>query len=67
MSEKFGSPDKPLQIKCTSIGSPTRDRHYWCIVTASGDQYYFGISGFQQAMLISHQSSEAALKLGEGA
>ena len=65
MPERFGSPDKPLKVKCTSLGSPAADRHYWCLVTEDGNQYYFGIGSFQQAMLISSQSHEAAAKMAD--
>lgn len=67
MPEKFGSPDKPLKIKCTSVGSPALDRHYWCIVTESGDQYYFGIGSFEQGMLLSAQSGKAASDMAKAA
>ncbi len=63
MSEKFGSPTKPLRTKCTSIGFG--DVPYWCLVADDGTQYYFEIRSWQMAMMISSQSNSAALKIAD--
>lgn len=58
MSRQFGSPADPVNVKCTSLGRPAKDRAYWSIVAADGTQLCLGMT-FDQLRLIASQASEA--------
>lgn len=52
-----GSPDKPLKIRCTSIGRPSPTKPYLCIVFEDGTQLYVGMT-FDIARLFAVQTAE---------
>lgn len=60
VSDKTGCPTKPLKIKCTSMGIPSATSAYWCIVAQDGHQFYFDVSSWRQAQLISDQAGDYA-------
>ena len=59
--EKYGSPNRPKKIKCTSIGSPGPTKPYLCLVFEDGTQIYAGMT-FDIARLFSLQAAEVVAK-----
>lgn len=55
---RFGTPQSPKPVKCTSLGQPSSDRCYWSIVLADGQQICLGFT-FDQLRLVAAQSSKA--------
>ena len=58
----LGTPDKPLMVKCTSIGQPDKDSAYLSVVTMDGKQLCLGF-GLSQILLIASQASKAAMTM----
>ncbi len=55
--ERFGSVNRPLKLKCLSIGSPQPDKPYLCLVDEDGRQFYFRLThGLNR--LLHHQSGK---------
>jgi hypothetical protein len=55
--EKFGSPYRPLKLKCLSIGIPNPDKPYLCLVDNKGRQFCFQLTqGLNR--LLHHQSGK---------
>jgi hypothetical protein len=57
LSNDLGTPNKPLMVKCTSIGRPARNHAYVSAVTDDGRQICLGMS-FDQWRLLAMQSSQ---------
>jgi hypothetical protein len=53
----FGSPSNPLNLKCTSFGSPDPAKPYLCLVFEDGTQVYAGMT-FNIVRLFNAQSAE---------
>ena len=42
--KEYGSPDKPLMLRATSLGQPASDRAYSSVVTEDGRHFFFGMT-----------------------
>ena len=56
----FGTPSKPLAIKCASVGIPEPNKPYLSIVTMDGREFTFAPT-FGICRLLGAQLSEAAI------
>lgn len=58
--EPVGTPLKPVAIRCTSLGQPTKDSAYLSITTQDGRQYCFALT-YSQTRLHNAQTAKAML------
>jgi len=57
MPEQFGSPRRPIKVKCLSFGRPEPASPYLCIVAEDGRQFTFTL-GLPAVKLIRAQAQE---------
>jgi hypothetical protein len=51
LPETLGTPNKPIRIKCTSLGQPSKDSAYISAVSEGGVQICLDMSRRQWALL----------------
>lgn len=54
----YGTPARPMRVKCTSIGQPSKDSAYWSMVTEDGTNICLSMT-FDQLRLHASQSASA--------